>query len=82
MTSQSNKINLMEQGPLPTHIDPWAEKGRYFHQLHPHIIGYLLDQISDGLYMRGYVVGRETSVQITASQLSCMNYIMLTVVPA
>jgi hypothetical protein len=68
MTSQSDKIKLMEQGPFPTHIDPWAEKGRYFHQLHPHIIGYLLDQISDGLYMRGYVVGRETSVQITTSQ--------------
>lgn len=66
MANQSNK--LIEQGPFPTHIDPWAEKGRYFHQLHPHIIGYLLDQITDGLYARGYVVGRESSVQITTSQ--------------
>src|SRR5215510_14224105 len=60
--------DLLRHGPFPEHIDPWAEQGQYFRQLHAHMITYLLDQLTDALYERGYVVGRESSIQITASQ--------------
>jgi hypothetical protein len=63
-----NTTELRRLGPFPNHIDPWAERGKYFHQLHAHMIGYLLDQMVDALEERGYVIGRESSVQITTSQ--------------
>lgn len=64
----SKSIELMENGPFPKHIDPWSEKDRYFHQMHAHMIGYLLDQLQRPMYERGYVAGRESSVQITSAQ--------------
>lgn len=63
----ASNFELLENGPFPSHIDPWAERGRYFHQMHAHMIGYLLDAIQRPMYERGYVVGRESSVQITTS---------------
>jgi hypothetical protein len=59
-----NTTELRRLGPFPYHIDPWAERGIYFDQLHAHMITYLLDQMVDVLEERGYVIGRERSVQI------------------
>lgn len=58
-------IALRKRGPFPGRVDPWAETGRYFHQLHAGIIGHLLEQIQDPLEQLGYVAGRETSLQIS-----------------
>jgi hypothetical protein len=58
-------IQLIKRGPFPKHIDPWAEKGHYFHQLHAHMITYMLDAMSEPLLELGYVAGREASLQIT-----------------
>lgn len=66
------QVQLIRQGPFPAQIDPWAEQGRYFHQIHAHMIGYLVDQITEPLYERGYLTGRETSIQISVSQPDVM----------
>jgi hypothetical protein len=55
---------LFKQGPFPGRIDPWAEAGRYFPQIHAGMIGHLLDQVQDDLFDMGYVAGRENSLQI------------------
>src|SRR5262245_42102058 len=57
-------IQHRKQGPFPGRIDPWAEVGRYFHQIHAGMIGDLLTQIQDPLIELGYEAGRETSLQI------------------
>jgi hypothetical protein len=62
------QLQLRQDGPFPNQIDPWAEKGRYFHQMHAHMITYLLDQLQRPINELGYVVGRESSVQITTTQ--------------
>ena len=51
-------------GPFTGTIDPWAEVGRYFHQIHAGLIGHLLTQIQEPLLKLGYEAGRETSLQI------------------
>lgn len=60
----SEYIHKRKVGPFPNHIDPWAENGRYFQQIHAGMIGALLEQIQDPLESLGYVAGRETSLQI------------------
>jgi hypothetical protein len=57
-------IDLYKRGPFPGMIDPWAEVGRYFHQIHAGMIGALLIQLQDDLIARGYQAGRETSLQV------------------
>jgi Protein of unknown function (DUF4058) len=57
-------VQHLTQGPFPRQIDPWAEMGRYFHQLHSEIISDLLGQIREPLLMMGYFAGRESSLQI------------------
>ncbi len=57
-------IEHLTRGPFPEQIDPWAESGRYFHQLHSEIISHLLTQLREPLLKLGYVAGRETSLQI------------------
>lgn len=61
-------IDLMTAGPFPDGIDPWAEAGRYFHQLHSEIISHMLGQIREPLLRMGYVAGRETSLQIAENR--------------
>lgn len=61
-------IRLSEQGPFHGQIDPFAEVGRYFHQIHAGIISQLIDQIKRPLLELGYYVGRETSLQIAELQ--------------
>ncbi len=58
-------VELLEKGAFPGQIDPWAEAGRYFHQIHAGMIGYLLEQIQNPLQQLGYFAGRETSLTIT-----------------
>jgi hypothetical protein len=57
-------IQHRKHGPFPGRIDPWAEVGRYFHQLHAGMIDNLLTQIQDPLLALGYEAGRESSLQI------------------
>lgn len=57
-------VEHRKRGPFPGRIDPWAEVGRYFHQIHLGIIGSLLSQIQDPLLRLGYEAGRETSLLI------------------
>jgi hypothetical protein len=58
-------VQLLQRGPFPGQIDPWAEAGRYFQQIHSGMIGAVLRQIKDALVPLGYVAVRETSLQIT-----------------
>jgi hypothetical protein len=53
-----------KRGPFPGRVDPWAEAGRYFQQLHAALIGSLMDQLQDPLIEMGYSIGRETSLQV------------------
>jgi hypothetical protein len=57
-------IQHRKRGPFPGRIDPWAEVGRYFHQIHAGMIDNLLTQIQDPLLTLGYEAGRESSLQI------------------
>lgn len=57
-------VRLLKQGPLAGQIDPWAEVGRYFHQIHSGMIDQILGQIRLPLLAMGYYAGRETSLQI------------------
>ena len=61
----SEKYNqLMEEGPFPNQIDPWAEKGHYFHQIHAQMISILLRVLRKPLQELGYYAGREASLQV------------------
>ena len=57
-------VRHLQQGPFPGQIDPWAEAGRYFQQIHSGMINRLQDHLQDELNMRGYQVGKEASLQI------------------
>jgi hypothetical protein len=57
-------IHQLKTGPFPGRVDPWAEAGRYFHQIHGSVIDHLVDQIQDLLLERGYIAGKEVSLQI------------------
>lgn len=68
MAEQKVNVNgddaLFEQGPFPGQVDPWSELGRYFHPIHESIIDYILGEFRKPLRQRGYLIGRETSLQI------------------
>lgn len=59
---------LYKRGPFPGQIDPWAETGRYFHQIHGGMIDELQDMLQDTLIEMGYQVGREASLQIVTTR--------------
>jgi hypothetical protein len=61
-------VQHLIQGPFPGKIDPWAEAGRFFQQLHSEIISHLLGQIREPLLSMGYIAGRETSLQIAENR--------------
>lgn len=63
------EIQLLEQGPFPGRIDPWAEHEHVFHSLHEQMIGVMTDVLRKPLLQRGYVVGRETSLQVVESRI-------------
>jgi Protein of unknown function (DUF4058) len=52
-------------GPFPNRVDPWAERGYYFHQLHGAMIGELMRRLRDPLLDTGYIATREVSLQIS-----------------
>jgi hypothetical protein len=56
-------ITLLTQGPFPDRIDPWAEVGYYFQQIHSCMIHELLEQLQPRLLPRGYVAGIEATHQ-------------------
>lgn len=51
-------------GPFPGQVDPWAEVGNYFHQIHGSMISSLLDDLQRPLNKMGYIASREASLQI------------------
>jgi Protein of unknown function (DUF4058) len=55
---------LYQNGAFVGQIDPFAEAARYFHPLHEEFISTILQQIQVPLLSKGYVAGRETSLQI------------------
>jgi hypothetical protein len=55
---------LRRNGPFPERMDPWVENARYFHQFHGEMISLLARQLYPQIQMRGYELGRETSLQI------------------
>ncbi len=57
-------LALRRHGPFHGQIDPWAEGGRYFQQIHAGMIGYIADKLRDPLESMGFMVGRETSLTI------------------
>lgn len=59
-------IQLRQHGAFHGRIDPFAEAGRYFQQLHSGMINHLQDQLQDELNRRGYQAGKEASLQIFA----------------
>lgn len=58
------EIIHLEQGPFPGRIDPWAEAARYFRSVHSEMISALISVTRAPLLSMGYVVERETSLQI------------------
>lgn len=63
-TPSKEYVRLLETGPFPGRMDPFAEQPRYFQQLHAGMIGVLLGEIRRPLLEMGYIVGREASLQI------------------
>lgn len=61
-------VEYFKRGPFPESIDPFAEKGHYFHAIHGGMIDALLDSIQDRLIAMGYQAGRETSLQIVKNR--------------
>ncbi|MDQ7033848.1 MAG: DUF4058 family protein [Anaerolineae bacterium] len=60
----SAEQKLYREGPFPNQMDSFAEKARFFHPLHGSMIDALLQQLQMPLMTKGYVAGRETSLQI------------------
>jgi hypothetical protein len=57
-------VEHLQKGPFPGQVDPWAEAGRYFQQIHSSMIDNLVAQSTPVLLEMGYIVGREASLQI------------------
>jgi hypothetical protein len=57
-------LAVVEAGPFPGRLDPWAEDDGYFSQIHGGMIGQLIEQMRDQLLPRGYSISREASLQI------------------
>ncbi len=59
-------VQHLTRGPFPGRVDPWAEAGRYFQQIHSGIIIDLMSQMGPELIQLGYIASKETSLQIVA----------------
>jgi hypothetical protein len=57
-------LERYKQGPFPEQIDPWAEAVHEFEALHNEMISALLALLDAPLLAKGYIIGRETSLQI------------------
>lgn len=58
-------VEHLSAGPFPGQVDPWAETGRYFHQIHGGMISSLANYLQPRLLPIGYRLNREISLQIT-----------------
>jgi hypothetical protein len=63
----------LKAGPFPGQIDPWAEDARYFRSIHSGMIEHLLGQLQDPLLDKGYLVGKETGLQIAEGCIPDLN---------
>lgn len=57
-------VQHLSAGPFPGRTDPWAEIGRYFHQIHSSMMDNFAAQATPTLLEMGYIIGREASLQI------------------
>jgi hypothetical protein len=57
-------VEHINRGPFPGRVDPWAEVGHYFQQVHGLMIDSLITQLNPQLVSMGYLVGKEASLQI------------------
>lgn len=60
----SQYVEHIKRGPFPGRVDPWAEAGHYFQQIHSGLIDALITQLDPQLVEMGYIVGKEASLQI------------------
>jgi hypothetical protein len=58
------KFELVTEGPLPNRMDLWLEDEHYFHGLHEQMIGIIATSLRKPLFDLGYIIGRETSLQL------------------
>ncbi|MDX1990739.1 MAG: DUF4058 family protein [bacterium] len=61
-------VQHLLRGPFSGRVDPWAEAGRYFQQLHSGLIQQLQSALQADLVARGYQAGKEASLQIYANR--------------
>lgn len=59
------EIKHFERGPFPGQIDPWSETGHYFKAIHSDMISSLIAMTKQPLLAKGYIAGREASLQIS-----------------
>ncbi len=64
MTVESYR-ELLKAGPFPGRIDPWAEVGHYFQQIHAGMIAFCLEQIQDSLLALDLLASTQSSLQET-----------------
>jgi len=57
-------VHALQAGPFPGRMDPFAETGRYFHQIHTEMIAYIVARLQQPLLQMGYIVVAETSMQV------------------
>jgi len=57
-------LDALERGPFPGRVDPWAEAGHYFQQIHSGMIEAFIQQLKPQLLTLGYIIGKEASLQI------------------
>jgi hypothetical protein len=50
-------------GPFPGHTDPFAEAGRFFHQLHMALLHAIIEDIHHELFASGYYLGGARTLQ-------------------
>lgn len=69
MTQRSSEyIQHRQQGAFPNRMDPWAEAGHYFQQIHSGMIYQLQAQLQGRLNALDYQAGKEASLQIFANR--------------
>jgi hypothetical protein len=57
-------VECLQGGPFAGLPDPWAEAPYYFHQLHGGWLSTLTEALQPALLQRGYLLGREASLQV------------------
>jgi hypothetical protein len=63
--AQARYINVLQAGPFVGRVDPWAETGHFFQQIHKVMIGAMAIRLQKPLLERGYYTSQEASLQIS-----------------